>query len=86
MAREKIELGVEVECRVTGFRGIVTSRVEYINGCIQYCVRGKIKKDGKYPEAEYIDGEHLKVVGKGITIKRNESGAENSRPASRYSG
>ena len=38
-----------------------------------------------FPDAEYIDGEHLKVVGKGITIKSKETGAENSKPASTYS-
>ncbi len=85
MARQEIELGLEVEDRITGFRGIVTSRVEYINGCVQYCVRKKVGKDDKFPDAEYIDGEHLKVVGKGITVKSKEAGAENSKPASTYS-
>jgi len=35
MATESVRMGVEVKDRVTGLRGIVTGKTEYINGCVQ---------------------------------------------------
>jgi hypothetical protein len=73
---EKIELGAKVKNIVTGFTGIATARVEYLNGCIQYCVEGLANKDGK-SEYHYIDEGSLDVVGKGIIglspIRKNSS-------------
>jgi len=66
-----ITLGEEIRDKVTGLVGIATARVEYLNGCVQYCLRPKIKKDGKYPEGEYIDQGQLEVVGKGILVEKD---------------
>ena len=30
-------MGKEVKDIVTGFKGIVTAKIEYLNGCIQFC-------------------------------------------------
>lgn len=70
----EIALGTKVKCKITGFTGIATAKVEYINGCKQYAVRGPVGKDGKMPEVEYIDHEQLEVIGKGVTIKPNPTG------------
>ena len=73
--KTKIELGNEVTCIVTGFKGIATSRVEFINGCVQYCVKPKVKTDGdKMPDGEYIDVQQLKVTGEGIAVKKKVTG------------
>jgi len=56
-----IKLGSEVKDKVTGFIGIAISRVEYLNGCIQYGVKPKAKEN-KMPEVEYIDESQLKVL------------------------
>jgi len=70
-----IELGEKVKCKVSGFVGIATSRVEYINGCIQYGVTPRVKKgENKKPDAEYIDEGKLVVVGLGINIKKKRDG------------
>lgn len=55
----KISLGLKVVDTVTGFTGIATAKVEYINGCIQFCVQPEIDKDGKLPSGEYIDHQRL---------------------------
>lgn len=60
------KLGVKVRDKVTGFEGIVTSRVEYMNGCVQYCVKPKAKKGEKMPDGEYIDVEQLEYVDDGV--------------------
>ncbi len=61
-------LGKQLKCKVTGFVGIATAKVEFINGCVQYCVKPKMKEDGKLPDGEYIDIEQLEVTGEGVDI------------------
>lgn len=73
-----ITLGQKVKDIVSGFVGIATSRVEYLNGCVQYGVRAKIDKDGKCPDVQYIDQEQLEVVGKGLTAKPKPTGGDMS--------
>jgi uncharacterized metal-binding protein len=58
----EFELGSKLKCKVTGFTGIAVARIVYINGCIQYCVKPKIDKEGKMPEGEYIDVGQLELV------------------------
>ena len=81
---EKIELGSKVKCIVTGFEGIITERAEYLNGCVQYKVTPKMKKDGTVQESYYIDEEQLKVTGKGVskTKKVTENGGPTRGAAS----
>ena len=59
----KIKLGDKVVDKVTGFEGIATSKIEFLNGCIQYAVQPKgITSEGKMKEVEYIDGQQLEVI------------------------
>lgn len=69
-----IELGSKVRCSITGFEGIATARVEYINGCFQYCVMPRIGTDGKMPEGIYLDVQQLEVIPGGIVIEQKETG------------
>lgn len=73
-SEQPIVLGNKVKDIVTGFEGIAVTRVEYLNGCVQYCVKGKISKDGKVPEGEYIDQQQLIVTGSGISVKQKDTG------------
>ena len=60
-----ILLGQKVKDKVTGFEGIAVSRVEYMNGCIQYGVRPRYieaEMKGIYPQAEYIDQDELEKL------------------------
>ena len=79
----EIKLGSKVKCKVTGFTGIATARVEYINGCIQYCVSPPVKKDGTKQEIEYVDVTQLEEVGKGINVERKPTGGP-QRDCPRY--
>lgn len=58
----EIKLGSKVRDKVTGFEGIATAKIEYINKCVQYCVKPPIDKDGKMVDGEYIDVEQLEIV------------------------
>jgi len=52
-------LGEKVKDKVTGFKGTITSRIEYLNGCRQYCVEPKVGKEGKMQKAQYVDEGQL---------------------------
>lgn len=69
-----IKLGNEVRDIVTGFVGIATSRVEYINGCIQYCVVPKVGEDGKMTVGEYIDTHQLVETGSFVKMESEPTG------------
>lgn len=68
----KFELGAKARCIVTGLEGIIIGRAQYLNGCKQYGIKQKVGKDGKVPEAHWIDEAQLKQVTGGIKIKREE--------------
>lgn len=69
-----IRLGQTVKDRVTGFTGIAISRVEYLNGCVQFCVKPRMRKSGEMPEGHYIDDVQLEVVGDGVSIPSEPGG------------
>ena len=70
----KCTLGQRVRCTVTGFEGIATTRVEWLNGCTQYLVKPPaVQKDGeplKMPDGAYLDDQQLELVDEGILDPR----------------
>ncbi len=60
-------LGMEAEDVVTGFKGVITAKVEYLNGCIQFCVKPKgTKPEGDPIDGHYFDENQLRYVGEGL--------------------
>lgn len=63
----EIPLGSKVRDITSGFEGIVTSRTEQLNGCIQYYVEPPVdKKTGELGKGWSIDVESLKVISGGV--------------------
>jgi len=60
----EIELGDKVKCINTGFIGIATTKMEFMNGCIQYEVAPRVGKDNKMLDGVFIDAISLKIVKK----------------------
>lgn len=61
-----IELGNKVECIITGIVGIAVARVEYLNGCVQFCVQPRGAMDALKTDSLYIDEGQLKRINIGI--------------------
>ena len=72
------KLGNKVKDKVSGLVGIATSRVEYLNGCVQYCVRPPVNKAGELVDGEYFDEEQLSFVSKGVCVKSKPTGGAQS--------
>ena len=56
-------LGLRVEDRITGFKGVVASVGFDLYGCVQAVVNPGLDKDGKLGESTWFDIARLKVVG-----------------------
>jgi hypothetical protein len=61
-----IELGKEGRDKITGFKGILVAKVEYLFGCTQWGLSGKIQEDGKVGQTEFFDEGRIEIVGNGI--------------------
>jgi hypothetical protein len=73
-----IKLGEKVIDSITGYSGIVTARVEYPSGCIQYLVTPKTcKEKGSMPKGEWIDENRL--VAKEVT--KGSGGPQSKNPS-----
>jgi hypothetical protein len=65
-----IKLGDEVRCKVTGFKGVATSRQIHMNGCNHVCIQPKIKKDGTLPESQWFDEIQVEVTKPKTPVKK----------------
>lgn len=72
-----IKLGDKVRDKISGFVGIVTSKTEFLNGCVQYGIQGKSVKN-HIPEPIAIDDKSLELVNPPKEkIKKERTGGPN---------
>jgi hypothetical protein len=57
-------IGVQVQDKITGFKGMCTGYVQYISGCNQCLVQPPVGPDGKRLDGEWFDEQRLDVMGK----------------------
>jgi len=88
LIRPRIRLGSKVRDIVTGFEGVALSRVEYMNGCVQICVKPPVDKAGKMQEGLYIDIEQLEIIklAPKRSTKSKKGGSQTDSPRDRYYG
>jgi len=67
----KIKLGAKVKDNVTGFKGIIVGRCEYLTGCRQYLVAAKCEKN-KQADVAWYDEDRL--LGNPIGVKPENNG------------
>jgi hypothetical protein len=78
---QKINLGDKVEDLITGFVGIVETRIECLNGCIRYgLVEAKVKGVKNGMGTIEVDSQQVKKIDDGINkykkIKKTEVGGK----------
>ncbi len=57
-----VKLGDRVRDRISGLKGIVTGRHEYLYGCIRFSVTPETAKDGKPGETAVFDEAQLVLL------------------------
>ena len=74
------ELGCTVKDMITGFKGIVRGRTQYMTGCNCYAVQNiKLGTDGQPQEWKWYDEGQLQQVGKKIVSLQEEGKKDRSR-------
>lgn len=68
-----LSFGQEVRDVISGFKGIITGKCDYISGCEQYLVQPKGKTSDKKPESIWFDVDRLKLVSKKRLILKKET-------------
>lgn len=59
MRANKVELGESYRDTVTGFTGIATARVEFLNGCVRYTLEAGGEKPNDEPKELVFDEQRL---------------------------
>jgi hypothetical protein len=58
----KIELGSQVKDKITGYKGMVIGRTEWLYGCRRYTLQAQELKDGKPVEHIACDEDAIEVL------------------------
>ncbi len=62
-----INLGQKARDKITGFKGTITARAQYLYGCDQYCIVPTVDKDGKIEKSEWFDEGRIEIISAGIS-------------------
>lgn len=77
----KIELGSVAKDKITGFKGVVMGRTEYLTGCIQYGLQNQKLIGGQIAEWKWFDEQRLIVVQKNAFALKAQGGNQPSAPS-----
>lgn len=63
MASDAFKLGDLVKDKVTGFKGVIIAKTEWLNGCVRMALQPQgLTKEGKPFESYTVDVEQLEMV------------------------
>jgi hypothetical protein len=57
-----LKLGLKARDRITGFTGTLTSRTEFLNGCVRYTITPPLDKDGKFVDDRWFDEQQIELL------------------------
>ena len=57
----KYNMGSKAKDRITGVKGTITARSEFITGCVQYMLEGE-SKDNEAPKTHWVDEDRLVIL------------------------
>lgn len=86
-----VQIGDRCRDKVSGFVGIVTCRIEFLNGCIRVDLQPTVDKDGKPVDARMFDIDQVEVVDVQAVpfkyaVKPTAAKAVEAQPAQRTGG
>jgi hypothetical protein len=69
MADFKYELGKVAEDKLTGFKGILTYRAQYLTGCNNYGIQPiELGEKGEIKEIAQFDESRIRIIGEGVSL------------------
>ena len=79
----KLNTGDRVKDPISGFSGIVTCRLDYLNGCTRIAVSPETLHEGKVIDPQYFDEPQLIMLEAGVHKGVHETGGDQPAPPSR---
>ena len=83
----EFEVGSRVEDKITGVKGLVIGRADYISGCNQFLMQPdqskQEKKDNAKPDSIWFDGPRLKRLPGSplvVDVREKRTGADGTAP------
>ena len=67
-----VKLGDRVKDKISGLKGIVVARTEWLYGCVRVTIQPEEVKEGKPAEMATVDEPQLMVVKRGVVADRVE--------------
>jgi len=56
-----LELGLEAQDKITGFKGILTARHQFLTGCDQYSICPRVNDKGEFPDLINFDENRIEI-------------------------
>jgi len=80
----KFDNGDQVKDTITGFKGVIVARTQWMNECIRYAVQPRDLKDGEVVNDHWFDEEQLELVkgSRNLAPKSAPSGGPRPDPVS----
>jgi hypothetical protein len=76
----KYELGSKAKDKVTGYKGLIIARTEWLYGCRRYVLQAQELKDGKPIETVCVDQDAVEIVEEAPPHKMSERGGDAPSP------
>jgi len=89
MSEPRIPIGSMARDTITGFKGVVIGRSEYLHGCVHVCIQPKeLDKDGQPKKSKWFDEPQLEPVPSKKRHKRtgDTGGPRDNHPPARDHG
>lgn len=74
------KLGKKATDKITGFKGVITGKCDYLYGCTQYGVTPPMNRDGEIGGTEWFDEGRIEVIEDAIkpaTVRGRKPGGPN---------
>lgn len=70
----KLNLGDEVRCKITGYKGVIVCQSHWLHNCNTYGVKSHDLKDGKPLDAVFFDEPSLELIEEKTMIPKRDTG------------
>jgi hypothetical protein len=67
-----VDIGQEGKDRITGFKGIITGRAVFLNGCARIALQPPVDKEGKSRKIEWFDEANIESKRKKVVAVKEE--------------
>jgi hypothetical protein len=79
--RRSVLLGQSVVDKLTGFKGLVTGRCEYLTGCHQVLVQPRVNAENEFVEPRWFDEDRAELLdGRIVSLQTVNPGFDKEPP------